>query len=469
MTFTTITFLIFFTLFFMGYWWLAKRGTTLQNAFILLGSYLFYGWWDWRFLGLLFFSSTVDFIAGQLIYSSTGNFQRRLVLSVSIIINLSVLGFFKYYDFFVHSANDLMRVFGYVGSLKTLEIILPVGISFYTFQSISYGIDVYNRRLKPTNNLINFLAYVSFFPQLVAGPIERAAHLLPQFTVPKQFSYHNAVSGLQLMLWGFFKKMVIADNAAVVSDRFFANPIEYDTGSSWLALLCFALQIYGDFSGYSDIARGCARTLGFDLMINFKTPYFSNTFTEFWQRWHISLSTWFRDYVFIPLGGNKKGFGRYLINIMVTFILSGFWHGAKYTFLIWGALHGTLLIIEKLIFRKFPKWRWTPIIVFTVVVVCWVPFRAMDFNSTILIFKNLFIIKVEPTFDLVINYPRFVAWLLVLFIFMVVEYLIRSKSFDEMLNGMKRAFRWGIYYFLMAMIILFSNFNNAPSFIYFQF
>lgn len=469
MTFTTITFLIFYILFFVGYWWFCGKSKLLRNSFILLGSYIFYGWWDWRFLGLLFFSSMVDYTVGLAMASSNNPIRRKGLLVLSIVINLSILGFFKYCDFFIVSANDLIHAMGYKGSIATLQIILPVGISFYTFQSLSYGIDVYKSKLEPTRNVIDFLAYVAFFPQLVAGPIERASHLLPQLKLERKFDFSMAKSGLELMLWGFFKKLVIADNAAIIADKFFANPDHFDSFSTWAGLLAFAIQIYCDFSGYSDIARGCARTLGFDLMINFKTPYLSKTFTEFWNRWHISLSNWFRDYVFIPLGGNKRGYLRYLINIMITFILSGFWHGAKYTFLLWGLLHGFILVVEKIILRKWPKWHWTPIFVFMVVVICWIPFRASDLPSMMLITQKLFRFGVESTEMLIQMNIKTISWLFLLVIFGAFEIKLGLTPLEQYLAGLRRPFRWAIYYLMLFLILVFSNFNNAPSFIYFQF
>jgi alginate O-acetyltransferase complex protein AlgI len=469
MTFTTITFLIFFSLFFAGYWVLAKRNKNLRNAFMILGGYVFYGWWDWRFLVLLIFSSAVDFSSGLLIDGAREKSRKKLFLGLSLVVNLCLLGFFKYCDFFITSFSDLLHELGYRGSIKTLGIILPVGLSFYTFQSMSYALDVYKGKLKPTRNILDFFAFVSFFPQLVAGPIERAVHMLPQFAARKKFDQAQAVSGLRMMLWGLFKKMVIADSFAVLANQYFAGPLEFDSISAWIGVLAFAIQIYCDFSGYSDIALGCARMLGFELMVNFRTPYFSKTFTEFWQRWHISLSTWFRDYVFIPLGGNREGAIRYIINIMITFLLSGFWHGAKYNFIIWGCIHGILLVIEKMVMSIFPKYKGSVLLVFVMVVLCWVPFRAKDLWTTLQAYVPLF----TPSFDFShFIYPLNIhnmAFLAVFILFVITELWLNKKIFAEKISTIAKAYRWVVYYALIVCILLFGDYKNAPTFIYFQF
>lgn len=436
---------------------------------MILGGYLFYGWWDWRFLLLLIFSSTIDFISGLLIHSSKTNNHRKLFLGLSLTVNLCLLGFFKYCDFFITSAGDILHALGYTGSLKTLNIILPVGLSFYTFQSMSYALDVYKGKLKPTRNVLDFFAFVSFFPQLVAGPIERAVNMLPQFAATKKFNYSQGVDGLKMILWGLFKKMVIADSLAIFANQVFEAPMDFDTLSVWIGVIAFAFQIYCDFSGYSDIALGCAKLLGFELMVNFRTPYFAKSFTEFWQRWHISLSTWFRDYLFIPLGGNKGPLKRYIINILITFLLSGFWHGAKYTFILWGLMHGFYLIQEKLILRKNPTFKWFPSFIFITVLLAWVPFRAKDLFFTGLVYERIF--------DFQFNFYHFVypltihniGFLFVFVIFLVMEKWLNKNSFAEKVLTISKIKRRLIYYGLVACILLFGDFNNAPSFIYFQF
>jgi D-alanyl-lipoteichoic acid acyltransferase DltB (MBOAT superfamily) len=418
---------------------------------------------------LLIFSYSVDFASGLLIHSAKNRSNKKIFLGISLGVNLCLLGFFKYCDFFITSANDMMQVLGYGGSLQTLKIILPVGLSFYTFQSMSYALDVYKGKLTPTKNIIDFFAFVSFFPQLVAGPIERAIHMLPQFSSAKKFNYDQATSGVRMIIWGLFKKMVIADTFAVLANQYFSNPSGFDSISAWIGVLAFAIQIYGDFSGYSDIAMGCAKLLGFELMVNFKTPYFSKTFTEFWQRWHISLSTWFRDYVFIPLGGNRGHIIRYILNIMITFLLSGFWHGASYNFIIWGFLHGALLVVEKILLKVFPKFKGFSLIIFISVILCWVPFRAADLAQTVAAWSPLF------SFNFIIEkfiYPLSIhnqLFLIPLALFVVIEFWINKLTFAEKVMKIPKAIRWVLYYTLILCILVFGDFNNAPTFIYFQF
>jgi len=388
MVFNSLVFLIFFLLFFVLYWTISsKYSIRVRNGFILLASYVFYGWWDWKFLGLILTSSLIDYFIGKKLYKSTKIKQRKLLLSLSILSNIGILFFFKYYNFFIDSLQWSFTSINLPVNLTTLEIILPVGISFYTFQTLSYTIDIYRKSLKPTHQIIQFLAFVSFFPQLVAGPIERASHLLPQFSKKYSYNTKHTIAGLRLVLWGLLKKLVIADNFGVLTDLVF----EHEGGISGLTVLigtlCFALQIYTDFSGYSDMAIGFSKMLGFDLMKNFTTPYFAKSFGEFWRRWHISLSTWFRDYVYIPLGGNKTGQLRTTFNLFVTFLLSGLWHGASYTFIIWGALHGFALMIEKYIRIKSVLYR--PIAL-GLILLFWLPFRAKNYNQLVEFTQALF-------------------------------------------------------------------------------
>jgi len=344
MLFNSIEFAIFLPLVFIIYWFIANNNLRIQNFLIVIASYIFYGWWDWRFLSLIVFSSIVDFLVGNGLSKTDNHIKRKLLLLTSIVVNIGFLGFFKYFNFFAESFSNAFTLLGKPIDPVRLSIILPVGISFYTFQTLSYSIDVYKRKLEPTKNLIAFFAFVSFFPQLVAGPIERATNLLPQFYKKRFFNYNMAVDGIRQILWGLFKKMVIADNAAIFVNDIFSNYHDYSGSTLFLAAILFAFQIYGDFSGYSDIAIGTARLFGFNLMQNFAFPYFSRDIAEFWRRWHISLSSWFRDYVYIPLGGSR---GSRLIvtrNIFIIFVVSGFWHGANWTFLVWGALNAVYFL-----------------------------------------------------------------------------------------------------------------------------
>jgi len=329
MLFNSIDFAIFLPIVFVLYWFVINKNLKWQNAFIVVASYVFYGWWDWRFLSLITFSIVVDYFIGVFLGKEENQRKRKLLLWISICVNLGFLGFFKYYNFFVDNFVAAFSFFGMDIKAQSLNIILPVGISFYTFQALSYTIDVYKRRLEPTKDFIAFAAFVSFFPQLVAGPIERATNLLPQFYKKRTFDYSKAVDGLRQILWGLFKKVVIADNCAQFANQIFNNSADMNGSTLLLGVLFFTFQIYGDFSGYSDIAIGTARLFGFDLMRNFNFPYFSRDIAEFWRRWHISLSTWFRDYLYIPLGGSHGGTWTKIRNTFIIFIVSGFWHGAK--------------------------------------------------------------------------------------------------------------------------------------------
>ncbi len=316
------------------------RAVRVQNGLLLLVSYFFYGWWDWRFVGLIILSSLIDYVVGLSLDATDDPRRRRFILAASLVANLGILGFFKYYNFFVGSAVQALTALGVAAHASTLRVILPVGLSFYTFQSLTYTVGVYRRELSSQRDPIAFFAYVAFFPQLVAGPIERAAHLLPQFLRPRHLTPEEFASGLRQITWGLFCKLVVADNCAVVVNSIFDSAAARPGSVALLGALFFAFQIYGDFSGYSHIALGSARLLGFELMQNFATPYFSQSIPEFWRRWHISLSTWFRDFVFIPLGGSRVSKWRYARNIILTFTISGLWHGANWTFVVWGFLNG---------------------------------------------------------------------------------------------------------------------------------
>ena len=339
MLFNCIEFAIFLPIIFILYWLVSNQNLKFQNLLLLGASYFFYAWWDWRFLSLIVFSSTIDYIVGLKLSSTTNERKRKILLFTSIFVNIGFLGFFKYFNFFSEGFAQAFTLLGHPFETSRLNIILPVGISFYTFQTLSYSIDVYRRKISPTRNVIAFFSFVSFFHQLVAGPIERATNLLPQFYKKRNFNYLNAVDGLKQILWGLFKKVVIADNCAIIVNDIFANYASYSGSTLILGAIFFAFQIYGDFSGYSDIAIGTARLFGFNLMQNFAFPYFSRDIAEFWRRWHISLSSWFRDYLYIPLGGSRGSFSEKIRNIFIIFIVSGFWHGANWTFIIWGALN----------------------------------------------------------------------------------------------------------------------------------
>ena len=355
MLFNSFTFFVFLPIVFALYWFVLRTKLKAQNALILVASYVFYAWWDWRFLSLILFSTLLDFYLGKALGKSNSKKRSKSLLWTSLLVNLGFLGIFKYFNFFIDSWVEAWGGLGVDLELSTLSIILPVGISFYTFQTLSYTIDVYRKELQPTHSLLNFAAYVAFFPQLVAGPIERATRLLPQFRQARTFSYQVAKSGVYLIIWGLFKKVVIADNCAFFVNQIFDNPDNFSSAELGLGAVLFAFQIYGDFSGYSDIAIGTARLFGFQLMTNFAFPYFSRDIAEFWRRWHISLSTWFRDYLYIPLGGSRVRRSLQVRNVLIIFLVSGFWHGANWTFIIWGALHA-LFFLPLLFFKLNRKY-----------------------------------------------------------------------------------------------------------------
>ena len=481
MLFNSIEFAIFLPIVFVLYWFVFKKNLKAQNFFLLIVSYIFYGWWDWRFLSLILFSSIVDFVVGVQLGKRDKALHRKLLLLTSILVNLGFLGFFKYYNFFVENFVDAFRFFGREFSASSLNIILPVGISFYTFQTLSYSIDVYRRKLEPTKDVVAFFAFVSFFPQLVAGPIERATNLLPQFYKKREFVYANAADGLRQILWGLFKKMVIADNAAMFVSDIFNNYTQYSGLTLFMGGVFFAFQIYGDFSGYSDIAIGTSRLFGFNLMQNFAFPYFSRDIAEFWRRWHISLSTWFRDYVYIPLGGSRGGKTMIIRNTFIIFVVSGFWHGANWTFIAWGFLNAVyflpLMLMKKN--RKnldvaaqgkiFPgaKEVIQISITFILTVVAWIFFRAENITHALLYLSNMTV----KLFDAPILIKSFLLSKVTFFIILlvVVEWLQRDKKHALEIGNLKipKVYKWAIYYILIIIIMFFEG--HQQEFIYFQF
>ncbi|NHM06568.1 MBOAT family protein [Flavobacterium sp. CYK-4] len=488
MLFNSIDFAVFFPAVFVLYWWLNAKNLKLQNGLLVLAGFVFYGWWDWRFLFLLIFSAMVDFCVGLALKKENHPIRRKALLGISIALNLGLLGFFKYYNFFTDNFIAAFRFFGQELDVQTLKVILPVGISFYTFQSLSYGISVYRRQLEPTNDVVAFLAFVSFFPQLVAGPIERAAHFLPQFYKKRHFDYQQAVSGMRLILWGFFKKIVIADNCAPYVNDIFSHYPDYSSGTLILGAVLFSFQIYGDFSGYSDIAIGLARLLGFDMMRNFNYPYFSKNMAEFWQRWHISLTTWFREYLYWPLGGNRGSKLFKIRNVFIVFLVSGFWHGANWTFVFWGAINALfllpLLIVED---SKKPEMAannrgilasvtvvFQMLFTFSLVTFAWIFFRAkslteaFQYIGAIVHHGGFFKIRSEHTFE------HWIAPLLcyILFLFVVEGWQNNQKQVEKPLLASEKwtakTLRYSFYFITLLCIILNIK-NQASSFIYFQF
>lgn len=486
MLFNSIDFAIFLPIVFFTYWALDGK-LRAQNFLLIAASYLFYGWWDWRFLSLIFFSSAVDYLVGIGFSKIDDARKRRLLLLTSIAVNLGFLGFFKYYNFFLDNLIEAYTFFGQQINPRGLDIVLPVGISFYTLQTLSYTIDVYRRKLEPTRDPVAFFAFVSFFPQLVAGPIERATNLLPQFFQRRTFDYPKAVDGMRQMLWGLFKKIVIADNCAIYVNDIFANYSDYSGITLFMGGVLFAFQIYADFSGYSDIAIGCARLFGFSLMRNFAFPYFSRDIAEFWRRWHISLSTWFRDYVYIPLGGSFGSQWEKIRNTMVVFMVSGFWHGARWTFIIWGALNA-LYFLPLLLAKRNRKnmdtvaeGRILPGVAdllrmtstFLLVSLAWVFFRAESLAHAVAYLKRMFSSAMleSPVKDVwAINTGNHVIYLsLALIGFTILEWVQRDKQHALQLRTARlpRVVRWSVYY---GIIIVCFFMNGAQQdFIYFQF
>lgn len=478
MLFNSIEFALFFPIVFILYWLFSKK-YKIQNILLLVASYYFYGCWDWRFLFLLIFSTTLDYVSGLLMTDSKTIAYRKLWFWLSVVINLGFLGVFKYYNFFIDSFAGFLGDLGVQTNFASLQVILPVGISFYTFHGLSYVIDIYKNRIKPEKNFINYSVFVCFFPLLVAGPIERATHLLPQITTQRKFEYSKAVDGLRQILWGLFKKIVIADNCATIVNQIFADYQHQDASTLLIGAVFFAFQIYGDFSGYSDIALGTARLLGIELLRNFSFPYFSRDIAEFWRRWHISLTTWFRDYVYIPLGGSRGSKWMSVRNTFIIFLVSGFWHGANWTFIVWGAYHATLFMPLLLLGRNrlntnsVAQHKFLPSITefiqmsvtFLLVIIGWIFFRApslsVAFEYISLIFSySLFTI---PTL-------KITTISVLLFVMLLTEWMQREQKhalhlFEKLIKP--RFVRWAVYLILIVVIIQFGG--KSETFIYFQF
>lgn len=475
MLFNSIDFALFFPLVFGLYWFVTQKNLQLQNLLLLIASYVFYAWWDARFLGLIVFSTGVDFVIGNQLRWTIDKAKRKLLLVISLGVNLGMLGFFKYYNFFIESFNEAFTLFGYELGLRGLSIILPVGISFYTFQTLSYTIDVYRKRIAPSNDLLAFATYVAFFPQLVAGPIERASHFLPQLKRKRFFNYKWAASGISLIIWGLFKKVVIADNCAFFVNQIFDNPEGYSGIELFSGALLFSFQIYGDFSGYSDIAIGVSRLLGFDLMTNFKFPYLSKSIADFWRRWHISLSTWFRDYLYIPLGGSRGGTLLSIRNVFIIFLVSGFWHGANYTFIAWGGIHALLfmplLLAGKNRFhlseRHISGREILKIIVtFLCVTVSWVYFRSNSIGLA-----NSYIVQMltESWTDLSLftAQSKYMLFGLICFVSIAVMSIQEIIAYRQGRREVKLSIGLKLIYALA--IIFMGSYKNPMEFIYFQF
>lgn len=485
MLFNSIDFAVFLPIVFALYWLAGRRSLRLQNGLLIISGAVFYGWWDWRYLGLLLFTSGTDLLVALGLDRDDRAARRRLLLAISVVANLGLLGFFKYHDFFAQSFSDAFRLLGHRPDVRLLHLVLPVGISFYTFQSLSYTIDVYRRELRAVRDPLVFFAFVGFFPQMLAGPIERARNMLPQFQRSRVFDASAAIDGTRQMLWGLFKKVVIADQCAPIVDGIFGGSPPLSANEIVFGCILFAFQIYCDFSGYSDIAIGCGRLFGITLMRNFAFPYFSRDIAEFWRRWHISLSTWFRDYLYIPLGGSRGGPWSRVRNTFIIFLVSGLWHGANYTFLIWGAVHAALFL--PLLLRgtnrqhtgTVAQGRWLPtlreflsmLLTFTLVTLAWVFFRAADVSTAVRLLAGIASGYAHNPMQL-INLPQF-TFTVAVTPFILTMLLAEWSQRDEQhaLAKLERLLgplaRWGIYYAL-ALIVLYHS-GEEHTFIYFQF
>lgn len=468
MIFNSFEYAIFLPVVFAVYWLVLGKSVRGQNIFILAASYLFYGWWDWRFLSLLIFSSAFDYFVGWRIHQAGMSRHRQVLVALSVIVNMGILGFFKYFNFFVDSLKTSLGAVGVSLDVSTLHIILPVGISFYTFQSMSYTLDVYRRHITPTKDLVAFLAYVAYFPQLVAGPIERAGSMLPQILAPRSFNWERAKDGLRRILWGLFKKVVIADNLAPLVNGAFAGNASFSGSSLALATVYFAFQIYCDFSAYSDIAIGSSQLLGIRLMQNFNYPYFSRSPGEFWKRWHISLSTWFRDYVYIPLGGSRRSPARSSINLMITFLASGLWHGASWNFILWGFLNGLLVLVSGRVSRRgspsFSRVGTFLKMILTFALVClgWVFFRSPTLTVALDIVAEIISPSLFSIPELSVVPFAGIALLAAL------EAIQRHRPYALDINHWPLPFRWIAYYGLTIVILRWGAIQHSQ-FIYFQF
>lgn len=484
MLFNSFNFAIFLPLILIFYWFLTNKNLKAQNILLFIASYFFYACWDWRFMFLLMFSTLLDYFTGLKMEENPN--RKKIWFWLSVFINLGFLGLFKYYNFFTDSFTSLVSVFGFKVNPWTLKIILPVGISFYTFHGLSYVIDIYYNRIRAEKNFVNYALFVSFFPLLVAGPIERATHLLPQIKKERTFDYLKAVDGLRQILWGLFKKVVIADNCAEFANRMFNNYHDYSGSTLFIGAVAFTFQIYGDFSGYSDIALGTARLFGIELLQNFSFPYFSRDIAEFWRRWHISLSSWFRDYLYIPLGGSKGGTLMKVKNTFIIFIVSGFWHGANWTFVIWGLLNA-IYFLPLLLFNKnrdnleiVAQGKWIPslkelfqmTITFTLTVFAWIFFRAESLSHAMQYISGIFsktFFHLKGSDFIGTRMHPYVLFLLLGF-FILIEWLGREQKFALEKIGLNwnRPFRWFFYMFIVFLLGMFMATEETP-FIYFQF
>lgn len=473
MTFQTLEYLIFFSIVLILYWTWCRKCKDCQNGLIVAASLVFYGWWDWRFLGLLLITALTTFLSGLCIGNANNIRKRKSLLIGTILINIGILFFFKYFNFFVQAFVDVFSLMGMSVNATTLHILLPVGISFYTFTALSYTIDVYQRKVESTNDILAYFAYVMFFPSILSGPISRAQKQLPQYFSKRSFDYDKSINACKLILWGGVMKLCLADRLGIYVDTVYANISQHNGTTLLLTSILYTIQIYADFAGYSLMAIGFGKLLGIDLQTNFIRPYFAKTVTDFWRRWHISLTTWFRDYIYFPLGGNRCSKSRWIINTMIVFTISGLWHGAAYTFIIWGAMHGACMVIERLIYGEKIKKISDKIsganiirliITFTIVNFAWIFFRINDIGDVMQIFKKIFTEPGKPFLDTNTLLMGFVA-IAIVFIYD----LVNEKHLNmHLLSSRCMAVRYLTAIMLMVYILAFGVLNGG-SFIYFQF
>ncbi len=481
MLFNSINYAVFLPIVFIAYWFITHKNLKVQNFLLLLSSCFFYGFWDYRFLFVLMVSIFLDFFTAIKMHESKNLFNRKMWLLLSISVNVGFLFFFKYYNFFIEQFAQLISEFGMKPNYYSLKIILPVGISFYTFHGLSYIIDVYKCKAQPTKDFIAYAVFVSFFPLLVAGPIERAGHLLPQILKKRTFDFGFAVDGLKQILWGLFKKLVIADNCAEYANQIFNNQSTYSGSTLVLGALLFSFQIYCDFSGYSDIAIGSAKLFGIDLLRNFAFPYFSRDIAEFWRRWHISLSSWFKDYIYIPLGGSNGSKFTKIRNVFIIFLLSGFWHGANWTFIVWGALNATFFLPLLLLNRNrknieivavgklFPSFKDAIkiILTFSLTTFAWIFFRSESMTNAFNFIDRIFTVNF---FYLPEVSKKVIPLLLLMIFFIAIEWLGRERQYAISHIAFRKHYlvRWSFFSFIIFLIGVFMQTTETP-FIYFQF
>lgn len=474
MTFQSLEYILFFPIVFIIYWTVCRKSTTLQNGLIVIASSIFYGWWHWQFLGLILLTAFSSFMGGWCIGTRQEKWIRKAIFISIILLNTAILFFFKYYNFFIQTLTDTCSLCGINLNVSSLNILLPVGISFYTFSALSYCIDVYQQKITPTKNILAYLAYLLFFPGILSGPISRGQKQLPQYFLTRSFDYQKTVNACKIILLGSIMKLCLADRLGIYVDAVYSNLSLHNGSTLLLTSVLYSIQIYADFAGYSLMAIGYGKLLGIELPVNFSRPYFAKTVTDFWHRWHISLTTWFRDYIYFPLGGNRCKKSRWMLNTMIVFLISGLWHGAAYTFIIWGALHGGCMVVERLIYGDKIKMlskrlsignTFRILLTFAIINFAWIFFRAEHLDNALLIFRKIF---TEPGHLFIDPDTLFYGFIFASLIFCIdfTDEFFKGKI--KLINNKNVLIRWSTYVTLIVMILLFGVLDGG-SFIYFQF